>query len=165
MAKASSLADNLGKELECAVCLEPIPQGKVDSLPVNFFLNNLLSMVSLHGDSGDSNLECDNCESETKTKAIRTQRGMDGVSEMKRNVQSHAEQTVQEVITCFQELTTHLNNTRCEELIHDIEEFKKSKLEVVGNPAGGIGNSARKCGKQCRIHRKGFEKWQRSLRF
>ncbi|KAJ7392716.1 hypothetical protein OS493_010369 [Desmophyllum pertusum] len=106
MAKASSLADNLAKELECAVCLEQykepkvlpclhsfcktclvgllpkqtkkdvrtrhkrrslfpreIPQGKVDSLPVNFFLNNLLSMVALHEDSDRSNLECDNCDS------------------------------------------------------------------------------------------------------
>ena len=40
-----------------------IPEGEVDSLPVNFFLNNLLSLVSLHGDSGSSNLECDNCDS------------------------------------------------------------------------------------------------------
>lgn len=39
-----------------------IPDGNVDSLPVNFFLNNLLSMVSLHGDSGSSNLECDLCD-------------------------------------------------------------------------------------------------------
>ncbi|KAJ7382998.1 hypothetical protein OS493_031501 [Desmophyllum pertusum] len=104
MAKASSLADNLAKELECAVCLEQykepkvlpclhsfcktclegllprrsimcwvncpscrlsveIPQGDVDLLPANFFLNNLLSMVALHGDSDRSNLECDNCDS------------------------------------------------------------------------------------------------------
>ncbi|KAJ7392711.1 hypothetical protein OS493_010364 [Desmophyllum pertusum] len=211
-----------------------IPQGKVDSLLVNFFLNNLLSVVSLHGDSEDSNLECDNCESgdppvnrcatcchflcefctqghrrgrgtrshnlmsleeakqmgsvavmkpcfckehqgeliklfcetcdevicrdctivkhrdhkytfvndafskgkesvlkilsETKTKASTLKEALDGVSEMKRNVQSHAEQTLREVITCFQELTTHLN-TRCEELIHDIEELRKSKLK------------------------------------
>ncbi|PFX12653.1 Tripartite motif-containing protein 45 [Stylophora pistillata] len=106
MAKASTLAENLEKELECAVCLEQfkdpkvlpclhsfckicleglvgrkgkgnagklncptcrttveIPERKVDSLPVNFFLNNLLSMVSLHGDPESSKLECDNCES------------------------------------------------------------------------------------------------------
>ena len=40
-----------------------IPDGEVDSLPINFFLNNLLSVVSFHGDSGSSKLECDNCES------------------------------------------------------------------------------------------------------
>ena len=39
-----------------------IPDGNVDFLPVNFFLNNLLSMVSLHGDSGSRNLECDLCD-------------------------------------------------------------------------------------------------------
>ena len=39
-----------------------IPDGNVDFLPVNFFLNNLLSMVSLHGDSGSKNLECDLCD-------------------------------------------------------------------------------------------------------
>ncbi|XP_078379056.1 uncharacterized protein LOC144662176 isoform X2 [Oculina patagonica] len=102
MAKASSLAEDLTKELECAVCLEQykepkvlpclhsfckkcleglltkqglawkincpscrisveIPQGQVDSLQVNFFLNNLLSMVSLHSER--SNVECDNCDS------------------------------------------------------------------------------------------------------
>ena len=41
-----------------------IPDGNVDFLPVNFFLNNLLSMVSLHGDSRSSNLECDLCDDE-----------------------------------------------------------------------------------------------------
>ncbi|KAJ7392737.1 hypothetical protein OS493_010391 [Desmophyllum pertusum] len=266
MAKSFILADNLAKELECAVCLEQykepkvlpclhsfcktclagllnkqgkvwrincpacrisveIPQGKVDSLPANFFLNNLQSMIALHGDSDRSNLECDNCDSgdppvnrcttcchflcnfctaghkrgrntkthrllsleeakeegpiavarptfckehegemlklfcetcdeaicrdctivkhrcffegqgkcveilsETKTKASTLKEALDGVSEMKRNVQSHAEQTVQEVINCFQELTTHLN-TRREELIHDIEVIKKSELK------------------------------------
>ena len=40
-----------------------IPKGEVDSLQANFFLNNFLSLVSLHGDSGSSSLECDNCES------------------------------------------------------------------------------------------------------
>ncbi|XP_058947190.1 E3 ubiquitin-protein ligase TRIM56-like [Pocillopora verrucosa] len=82
MAEALTLAENLEKALECAVCLDQfkdpkvlpclhsfcrkagqIPDGEVDSLPVNFFLNNLLSMVALHGDSGSSELECDNRES------------------------------------------------------------------------------------------------------
>ena len=40
-----------------------LPDGKVDSLPVNFFLNNLLSLVSLHGDSESCALECDICDS------------------------------------------------------------------------------------------------------
>ena len=42
-------------------CLQ-IPQGKIDLLPANFFVNNLLSVVALHEDSGGSSLECDNCE-------------------------------------------------------------------------------------------------------
>lgn len=211
-----------------------IPKGEVDSLPVNFFLNNLLSMVSLHGDSGSCNLECDNCDSgdppvsrcamcchflcefctaahkrgrntkthrlmsleeakeegpvavtrpslckehdgeilklfcetcdeaicrdctivkhrehkysfvkdtfskgkesvlkilsETKTKASVLQEALDGVAEVKRSVQSHAEQTVKEVLNCFQELTACLN-TRCNELICSVEELKKAKLK------------------------------------
>ena len=40
-----------------------IPQRQIDFLPANFFVNNLLSMVALHEDSGGSSLECDNCES------------------------------------------------------------------------------------------------------
>ena len=203
-------------------------------MPVNFFLNNLLSLVSLHGDSGSSSLECDNCESgdppvnrcatcchflceictaahkrgrstkthclmsleeakeggpvavtrpslckehegeilklfcetcdeaicrdctivkhrehkytfvkdafskgkesvlkvlsETKTKASVLKEALDGIAEVKRSVQSHAEQTVQEVYSCFQELTACLN-TRCNELICSIEELKKAKLK------------------------------------
>ncbi|KAL9963675.1 hypothetical protein ACROYT_G027202 [Oculina patagonica] len=124
MAKASSLAEDLSKELECAVCLEQykepkvlpclhsfckkcleglltketknvqmsriegtaaqarskkvqvwkitcptcrisveIPQGQIDSLPVNFFLNNLLSVVALHEDSSHAGVQCDICDS------------------------------------------------------------------------------------------------------
>ena len=214
------------------ICCTQISEGKVDSLPVNFFLNNLLSMVSLHGDSGSSNLECDNCDSgdpavkrctncchflcefctqahqrgrstsshglvsleeakkmgsvavtkpsfckehegellklfcetcdeaicrdctivkhrehkytfvkdafaknkesvvkilsETKRKALSLKEAIDGVSEMKRSVESHAEQTVREVINCFQKLTACLNS-RCEELLHGIQELKTAK--------------------------------------
>ena len=40
-----------------------IPQGDIDLLPVNFFVNNLLSVVALYEDSEGSTLECGNCES------------------------------------------------------------------------------------------------------
>ena len=66
--------------------------------------------------------------SETKTKVSVLKEALDGVSEMKSSIQSHAEQTMQEVLNCFQDLTACLN-TRCEELVHDIEELKKSKLK------------------------------------
>ena len=220
-----------------------IPKGEVDSLPVNFFLNNLMSMVSLHGDSGSSSLECDNCDSgdppvsrcatcchflcefcttghkrgrstkthhlmsleeakqegpgavtrpslckehdgeilklfcetcdeaicrdctivkhrehkytfvkdafskgkesvlkilsETKTKASVLQEALDGVAEVKRSVQSNAEQTVKEVFNCFQELTACLN-TRCNELICSIEELKKAKLKSLEIQQGDL---------------------------
>jgi len=66
--------------------------------------------------------------SETKTKASVIKGALDAVSEVKRSVQSHAEQTVQEVLSCFQELTDCLN-TRCNELICSVEELKKAKLK------------------------------------
>lgn len=66
--------------------------------------------------------------SETKTKASVLKEALDGVSEMKSSIQSHAKQTMQEVLDCFQELTACLN-TRREELVHDIEEIKKAKLK------------------------------------
>ena len=64
--------------------------------------------------------------SQTKRKALSLKEAIDGVSEMKRSVESHAKQTVQEVINCFQKLTACLN-THCEELLHGIEELKKAK--------------------------------------
>ena len=66
--------------------------------------------------------------SETKTKASVLKEALDSVAEVKRSVQSNAEQTVQEVLSCFQELTGCLN-TRCNELICSVEELKKSKLK------------------------------------
>ncbi len=45
------------------VCLTQIPQGQIDSLPVNFFLNNLLSVVALHEDSSHAGVQCDICDS------------------------------------------------------------------------------------------------------
>ncbi|KAL9963707.1 hypothetical protein ACROYT_G027240, partial [Oculina patagonica] len=66
--------------------------------------------------------------SETKTKASVLKKALNGVSEMKTSVQSHAEQTMQEVFNCFQELTACLN-TRCEDLLLGIEELKTAKLK------------------------------------
>lgn len=40
-----------------------IPEGGIESLPVNFFLNNLLSVAALHDDSASSSVECDICNS------------------------------------------------------------------------------------------------------
>jgi len=65
--------------------------------------------------------------SETKTKASTLQDAVNGVSEMKRNVRRHAEQTVQNVTNFFNDLTSSLNN-RFEELINEVEEMKKAKL-------------------------------------
>lgn len=45
------------------LCLTQIPQGQIDSLPVNFFLNNLLSVVALHEDLPHSGVQCDICDS------------------------------------------------------------------------------------------------------
>lgn len=213
-----------------------IAQGKIDLLPANFFVNNLLSVVALHEDSGGSSLECDNCESgdppfnrcatcsyflcefctishkrghntsshclmtleeakkmgsaavrkpaickehdgeviklfcetcreaicrdctivkhrdhkytfvkdafakgkesllkilsETETKATALKEAIDGVLEMKGNVNSYAEETVQEVDKCFKNLTACLNN-RCRQLITEIRKFNKKKLELL----------------------------------
>ena len=68
--------------------------------------------------------------SETKAKASVLQEALDGVAEVKRSVQSHAEQTVQEVLNCFQELAACLN-TRCNQLICSVEEFKKAKMKTL----------------------------------
>lgn len=65
--------------------------------------------------------------SETKAKASTLQDAVSGVSEMKRNVQTHAEQTVENVTNVFHDLTASLN-TRREELINEVEELKKAKL-------------------------------------
>ena len=64
--------------------------------------------------------------SKTKGQAGSLKKAIDGVLEMKRSVDSNAEQTVQEVLNCFQKLSARLNAC-CEELIHDVEELKKVK--------------------------------------
>jgi len=66
--------------------------------------------------------------SETKTKASVLKEALYDIEEVKRSVQSHAEQTMQEVFSCFQELTDCLN-TRCNELICSLGELKKAKLK------------------------------------
>ena len=45
--------------------LSQIPQGQTELLPVNFFINNLLSLVALHNNSEGicTDLECDICDS------------------------------------------------------------------------------------------------------
>jgi len=75
--------------------------------------------------------------SETKTKASTLQDAVSGVSEMKRNVQSHAEQTVQNVTNFFHDLTASLS-TRCEELINEVEELKKAKLNSLNVQQGEL---------------------------
>jgi len=75
--------------------------------------------------------------SETKTKVSVLKEALDGVAEVKRSVQSNAEQTVQQVISCFQELTACLN-TRCNELICSIEELKKTKLKSLDIQRGEL---------------------------
>ena len=211
-----------------------ILQGKIDLPPANFFVNNLLSVVALHEDSGGSSLECDNCESgdppvnrcatcsyflcefctishqrgrntsshrlmtleeakkmgsaaitkpaickehdgeviklfcetcekaicrdctivkhrdhkytfvkdafakgkeslhkilsDTETKATALKEAIDGVLEMRRNVNSYAVDTVQEVDKCFKKLTACLNNRRSQ-LITEIRKSSKKKLK------------------------------------
>ena len=69
---------------------------------------------------------------QTKGKAGLLKEAINRVSEMRRSVELHAEQTVQEVTNTFQKQIACLN-ARCEELIHGVQELKKAKqksLEV-----------------------------------
>ena len=66
--------------------------------------------------------------SETKTKASTLKKGLTNVSEKKRSVNLCADQTVQEVIKCFRNLTACLDARRSE-LMCKIEEFRKGKLK------------------------------------
>ena len=79
---------------------------------------------------------------ETKAKASVLQEALNGVAEVKRSVQSNAEQTVQEVLSCFQELTACLN-TRCNELNCSVEEFKKAKLKSLEKQQGELETALR----------------------
>ncbi|KAL9972018.1 hypothetical protein ACROYT_G018254 [Oculina patagonica] len=88
--------------------------------------------------------------SETKTKLTTVQDTLNGVLEMKRSVQSHAEQTAQNVTSCFHDLKRSVQshteqtaqnvtscfhdltaslNTRHDELMNEVEELKKAKLK------------------------------------
>ena len=66
--------------------------------------------------------------SEAETKATSLTEAVAGVLEMKDNVNSYADETVQEVVECFTDLTTSLN-TRCHQLVTEIGELKNSKLK------------------------------------
>ena len=65
---------------------------------------------------------------EAETKATSLTEAVAGVLEMKDNVNSYADETVQEVVECFTDLTTSLN-TRCHQLVTEIGELKNSKLK------------------------------------
>jgi len=66
--------------------------------------------------------------SETKTKACLLKEAVDDVVEMKTNVHTCVEQTMSEIINCFNELSACLDACRGE-LIDKVEEFKKAKLK------------------------------------
>ena len=66
--------------------------------------------------------------SETKTKEPVLKEAVDGVMEMKKKVHTCAEQTVQEIINHFNELSACLDARRGE-LIDKVEEHKKAKLK------------------------------------
>ena len=66
--------------------------------------------------------------SEAETKVTSLTEAVAGVLEMKDNLNSYADETVQEVVECFTDLTTSLN-TRCHQLITEIGELKNSKLK------------------------------------
>ena len=46
-----------------------IPEKKLDSLPVNFFVNNIMSVMALQGESQTNSIECDSCDSGEPPKA------------------------------------------------------------------------------------------------
>ena len=68
--------------------------------------------------------------SEAKAKVPLLEGALKSISEMKTNVQSHAEQTVQEVTKCCEELQACVNIRR-ERLIHTTDELKDAKLKAL----------------------------------
>ena len=66
--------------------------------------------------------------SETKTKASTLGEALEGISEMKRSVQSHAQQTEEEVLSYSDQLIAHVRD-RCKELRRCIVELKEGKLK------------------------------------
>ena len=75
--------------------------------------------------------------SETKTKVSTLQNALDTVSEMKRSILSHVGQTEQDVRNCFDDLRISLN-TRCDELINEVEELGKTKLKFLAIQQGEL---------------------------
>ena len=68
--------------------------------------------------------------SKTKTQASTLQGALDGISEMKRSIQSQAEKTAEDIAKRFEDLTVSLN-TRHEELVNGVQELKKAKLNTL----------------------------------
>ena len=66
--------------------------------------------------------------SETKAKASTLREALDGISEVKRSVQSSAEQTIEEVLCYSDELIASVTN-RCSELRRSIVGLKEAKLK------------------------------------
>ena len=66
--------------------------------------------------------------SKTEAKAAFLKEAVDGVLEMKKNVNSHADLTMEEVVNCFSHLTACLDN-RCSQLVSEIGKFKFAKLK------------------------------------
>ena len=71
-----------------------------------------------------------NILSETKTRVPMLEDALQSVSDMKRRVQCHAEQTVEEVTKCCDDLTACVNIRR-EGLLQLTEELKKVKLKAL----------------------------------
>jgi len=66
--------------------------------------------------------------SETKTKRSVLREAVDSVLKMQKNVRICGEQTVHEVMKCFDELSACLD-TRCRKLIKEVMQIEKSKLK------------------------------------
>lgn len=66
--------------------------------------------------------------SETEAKSFDLKDAVDGVLEMRRSVHISAEQTLQEVVDCFNEMMASLDSRRGE-LIAQLEEVKNAKLK------------------------------------
>lgn len=69
-----------------------------------------------------------NTLSETETKLSSLKEALDGIKEMKCSVHKCAEQTMQEVSDCFNEMMTTLDARRGE-LVASVEELEKAKLK------------------------------------
>ena len=68
--------------------------------------------------------------SKTKTQASTLKSALDGISAMKRSIESQAKKAVEEIGQRFQDLTVSLH-TRSEELVSGVQELKKAKLNTL----------------------------------